>query len=93
MALLARIDCALTSSGVNPTWDPMRVVATRSAVVISALRTVDQAVTLKTLARCMSGVAPCCRRCATRRHMAATAHAWGFPIATCPMDSPLTPFF
>ena len=42
MALLARIDRALTSSGVNPTWGPMLAVAVRSALVISALRTVDQ---------------------------------------------------
>ena len=25
--------------------------------------------------------------------MAATAHALGWPVAPCPMDSPLTPFF
>ena len=24
--------------------------------------------------------------------MAATAHAWGCPVAPCPIDSPLTPF-
>ena len=93
MAPPARIDRALTSSGVNPTWGPMRVVATRSTVVILALWTVDQAVPLKTVARCMSGVALCCRRCATGRRMAATAHARGCPVAPCPMDSPLAPFF
>ena len=93
MAPPARIDHALTSFGVNPTWGPMRVVATRSTVVILALRTVDQAVPLKTAARCVSGVAPCCRRCATRCRMAATAHARECPVAPCPMDSPLTPFF
>ena len=71
----------------------MRVVSARSAAVISALRTVDQAAPLKTAARCVSGVAPCCRICATRRQMAATAHARGWPVAPCPMDSPLTPFF
>ena len=43
MAPPARIDRALTSSGVNITWGPMRVVAARSAVVILELRTVDQA--------------------------------------------------
>ena len=42
MAPPARIDRALTSSGVNPTWGPMVAVAVRSAVVISALQTVDQ---------------------------------------------------
>ena len=47
MAPPACIDLVLTSSGVNPTWVPMRVVAVRSAAVISALRTVDQAVPLK----------------------------------------------
>ena len=41
----------------------------------------------------MSGVAMCCRRCATRRLMAATAHSLGWPVAPCSMDSPLTPFF
>ena len=93
MAPPARIDRALMSSGVNPTWGPMRVVAARSAAVISALRTVDQAAPLKTAARCVSGVAPCCRRCATRRLMAVTAHDRECPVAPCPMDSPLTPFF
>ena len=42
MAPPARIDPALTSSGVNPTWGPMVAVAVRSAVVISELRTVNQ---------------------------------------------------
>ena len=93
MAPPARIDLALTSSGVNPTWGPMRVVAARSDVVILALRTLDQAVWLKMAARFVSGVDPCCRRCATRRRMDATAHAWGCTVAPCPMDSPLTPFF
>ena len=93
MAQPTHIDRALTSSGVNPTWVPMSVIAARSAVVISALRTVDQAALLKTAARCVSGLAPCCRRCATRRLMAVTVHARGCPVAPCPMDSPLTPFF
>ena len=92
MAPSDRINRVLTSSGVNPTWGPMVVVAARSAVVILALRTVDQAAPLKTAARCVSGVVPCCRRCATRRLMAATAHAQGWPVAPCPMDPPLTPF-
>ena len=42
MAPPARIDRALTSSGVNPTWGPLVAVAVRSALVILALRTVDQ---------------------------------------------------
>ena len=44
MAPPARIDRALRSSGVNPTWEPMVAVAVAvcSAVVILALRTVDQ---------------------------------------------------
>ena len=93
MALPARIDRALTSSGVNPTWGPMRVVAACSAAVISELWTVDHVVPLKTAASCLSGVAPCCHRCATRRQMSTTAHARGCPVAPCPIDSPLTPIF
>ena len=93
MAPLAHIDCALTSSGMNPTWGPTRVVAARNAAVISVLRTVDHVVPLKTAARCVYGVAPCCRRCATRRRITATAHARGCPVAPCPIDPPLTPFF
>ena len=93
MAPPARIDRALTSSGVNPTWGPMVVVAARSVVVISALRTVDQVAPLKTVARCVSGVVPCCRRCTTRRLMASTAHALGGPVLTFTMDSPLFLFF
>ena len=93
MAPPARIDSALTSSGVNPTWGPMRVLAARSAVEISALRNVDHVVLLKTAARCVSVLAPFCRRCDTQRRMAATAHVRGCPVALCPIDSPLTPFF
>ena len=93
MAPLAPIERALTSSGVNPTWFPMIVVAARSAAVILALCNVDQLFPLKTAVICVSGVAPGCRKCATRCHMAATAHARGCPVAPCPIDSPLTPFF
>ena len=93
MAPPARIDRALMSSGVNPTWGHMRVVAARNAAVISALRTVDHVVPLKTAARCVSGVAPCCCRCATQHRMAAIAHAWGCPVAPCLIESPLTSFF
>ena len=88
----ARIECSMTFSGVNPTWGPMIVVAARSAAVISALRTVDHLTPLKTVMRCVSGVASCCCKCATRRHMATTAHTQGCPVAPCPINSPLMPF-
>ena len=55
MAPLACIERALTSSGVNPTWGPMVLVAARSAAVISALRTVEHLFPLKTAARCVYG--------------------------------------
>ena len=77
MAPPARIKCALTASGVNPTWGPMIVVAARNAAVISALRIVDHLFPLKAAARCVFGGALCCCKCATRRRMAATAHARG----------------
>ena len=93
MAPPARIERALMSSGVNPTWGPMMVVAAWSAALILALRTVDHLPLLKTSAICVSGVAPCCHKCATRRRMVATAHARGCPVAPCPIDSTLTPFF
>ena len=51
----ARIKCALTLSGVNPNWDPMMLVLSRSAEVISALHTVNNLLSLKTAARCVSG--------------------------------------
>ena len=92
MAPPGRIDRTLTSSGVNPTWGPMRVVAARSAAVISALRTVYHVVPFKMAARSVSGMASYCRRCATRRRMAATAHARGCPVLPCPLDSHLMPF-
>ena len=38
-------------------------------------------------------VAPFCRKCATQRRMADTAHARGCLVAPCPIDSSLTPFF
>ena len=93
MAPLARIKRAMTSSGVNPIWGSMIVVAAQSAVVISALRTVDHLTTFKTAARFVSGVAPCCLKCATQRRMAATAHARGCPMAPYPINYPSTPFF
>ena len=92
MAPLARIERALTCSGVNSTWGPMIVVAARSAVVILALRTVDHLTPLETAARCVSGVVLCCHKCSTRRRMDATAHARGCPVAPCLIDSPLMPF-
>ena len=93
MAPQARIERALASSGVNPTWGPMIVVAARRAAVILALRTMDHLTLSKTAAICVYKVAPCCRKCATRRRMADTAHARGCPVALCLIDSPLTPFF
>ena len=94
MALPSLIDRALASSGANPTWGMMILVAAWSAVVISALRTVDHLSPLK-LRRdaCPGGGALCCCKCATRRCTAATAHVWGCLVALCPIDSPLTPFF
>ena len=93
MAPPDRIKRALTSSGVNPNWGPMIVVAEHSAAVISALQIFDYLFTLKTAVRCVFGGAMCCRKCATRRRVAATAHARGCPVAPCPIDSTLTPFF
>ena len=75
MASLARIERALTSSGLNPNWGLVIVVVARSAFVVSALRTVDHLSPLKTVVRCVYGGALCCRKCATRIRMAATAHA------------------
>ena len=92
MALPACIERALTSSGVNPICGMTIVVAAWSPVAISALRIVDHLSPLKTAAICVSGVALCCRKCAPRRRMAATAHARGCPIAPFPIISPLTPF-
>ena len=93
MAPPARIERPLTSYGVNPTWGPMIVVAARISAVNSALHTVDHLTPLKTAARCVSGVAPCCRKCSTRCRMDATAHVWGCPVAPCLINSTLTPFF
>ena len=93
MAPMAHIERVLTLSGMNPTWGPMIVVAARSAAVISALLIVDHLFPLKTAARCVFGGALCCCKTATQRRMAATAHAWGCPVAPGPIASPLTPFF
>ena len=49
MAPLARIDRALTSSGVDFTLGLMMVVAAHDAAVISALRTVEHVLLLKTM--------------------------------------------
>ena len=92
MALSDRIERVLASSGVNPTWGPMIVIAVRSAAVISALQIVDHLFPLKITDRCVFGGALCCRKCATRCRMDATAHARGCPVAQCLIDSPLTQF-
>ena len=55
MALPDCTDRTLTWSSVNPTWGLIIVVAALSAVVVSALRTVDHLSTLETAARCVSG--------------------------------------
>ena len=90
MAPLARIERALMSYGVNSTWGPIILVAAQSAGVISALRIIDHLFPLKTATRCMFGGSISCRKCATWRRMATTAHARGFTVAPCPIDSPLT---
>ena len=90
---LSSIERVLTFSGVNPTWGRMIVVAVRSAAVVLSLRTVDHLTQLKNMARCVSGVVPCCHKFATWRQMATTAHAWGCHVAPCPIDSPLMPIF
>ena len=93
MAPPARIERVLTYSGVKTTWSPMILVAAQSADVISALRTVDRSFPLKAGAKCVLLGAPCRHRCATRRLMAATAHARGWTIVPYPVDYSLTPFF
>ena len=60
--------------------------------MISALRTVDHRLPLKTAARCVSLDSPCCRKCSTRRWMAATAHVWGWPVAPFLIDYALAQF-
>ena len=93
MALLGRIERALTSTGVNRTWGPMIVVAAQSAEVSLSFLTVDHLTPLKTAERCVSEVTLCCRNCATRRRMDVTAPVRGRPVASCPIDYPLTQFF
>ena len=58
MAPPARIERALTLSGVNPTLGQMIVVAARSSEVIYVQRTMNHLSPLKTTSRCMSGGAP-----------------------------------
>ena len=77
MDLPAYIECALTSSGVNPPLGPIIVVVARSAAVISVLQIVDHLFPLKTAARYVFGGAMSCHKCATRRWMSATAHTRG----------------
>ena len=55
MASLARIERALTSSGVNLTWGPVIVAAAWSTAVIYSLRIVDHLFPLKTAARSVFG--------------------------------------
>ena len=93
MAPPARVERALTLSGVNPTWGPMIVVEAWSADMISALRTVDHSLSLKTAAMCVSLEVLCYSKCATWRLMAATVYARGCPVAPFPIDYTLTLFF
>ena len=84
MALPARTKRAMTSSGLNPTWGLMIVVAAQSAAVISALRTVDFLSPFKAVARCVSRGALCYYKC---------AHVQGCLVAPCLIDSLLTQCF
>ena len=93
MALQARIEHALTSSGVNTTWGPIILVAAQIADVILALRTLGHSLPLKTAARCVLLGAPCCCKFANRCLMAVTAHTRKWPVAPFPMDSTLKIFY
>ena len=93
MAPPARIEHELMSSGVKLTWGPIILLVARSADVISAISTLYHSFTLKMASNCVLLGAPFCCKCDTRRLMAATAHARGWPVSPCLMDYPLMPFF
>mmetsp|Transcript_42841 Transcript_42841/g.130289 ORF Transcript_42841/g.130289 Transcript_42841/m.130289 type:complete len:298 (-) Transcript_42841:579-1472(-) len=89
----ARIDRALTSSVRNPTDGPNEATASRTAAVMSVLRTCVQLVPFLTAARGVLSVVRWDRSSTTSLPIAATAYAHGCPDRPCPIDSPLTPFF
>ena len=70
IALPDHIKRGIIYSGMNPTWGPMILVAAQSSDVVSALRTVDHRLPLKTTASCVFLGGACCHMCATRRRMA-----------------------
>ena len=93
MAPPARMERALTSSGVKPTCGPVMATAAWNYLVMSVLRTDVHLILWNTLAKGGCLVAPWCRRYSTQRLVVATAHILGCPVVPWPIDSPLTPFF
>ena len=67
--------------------------ASLRTLVISVLWIYDQFFLWSTTASGVWPPAPCCRRCVTRRLIAATVHALGCTVSPFIIDSPLTTFF
>ena len=84
---------ALMYSCLKPTCEPEISTASLSALIILVLQMYDQLFLLYTAASGVCPAAPCCQRCATWCLIDFTAHALGFPVSTCPIDSPFDSFF
>ena len=93
MAPPARMDHALTYSGLKPTCEPDISTEFMSALVILVILMEDHLFLWYTAASGVWLLAPFCQRCDTRRLMDATANALGWPASTCPIDPPLNPLF
>ena len=93
MAPPAHIERALTSSGLKPTCGPVMVTAARRDLFILVILIEVHFPLWNKPAKGVWMVDPWCRRYATRRLMAANAHAMGCHVVPWLMDSPLTPFF
>ena len=90
---LERIDLALNSLNMNPTFGPAILTAALRALVILALRIFDLLLLYYTPTIGLQPLVTWNCKYATRCHMAATAHARSCTFSPCPMDSPLNPFF
>ena len=92
VALLVCIQQALNSYGMNPTWNPMMLMAVHRSAMILVILVVDHCFLLFTTSMWVWSESPCYCRCATRLHISDTAHFLGCPVAPCPIEIPLNPF-
>ena len=88
----ARMYLALASSGLKLTCALVISIALLSALVILVLPIMEHFFLWCTTESGVWPLVTCCQRCATWQLVASTAHALGWPVPLCPIESPFIPF-